>query len=1122
MRPLSPSIKQLRRRWCVAAPGLAGGNGAEGANEDMPARGCSAQAVWPGDLRRQARKCLVLLFWVRSLASPHARKRSDPQAPRQQRRLSRRNHLPGPHAKAPTQSARAWPRSEASHGAHEACQQRALGTAVGLVLASVMGFPGGQALAQAVPAPAVLERYGYDPLGRLTQHIDAAGLITLYSYDAAGNLNAVTVGGPASSHVPVLRSVVPSIIRRGETKRLLISGDRLQVGSLQAPGAGLSLFNVQQADSQIQADLMAEPTAAVGLQALNFSHAQGVASVGITVAPVLPTLSVEPSPLALPPDNTARQILLRLSSTDLMAHEVQLSMSDTSKATVSPASVTIGAGLTSALVSITPQAAGFASLQLRSSTLAAASVPVFITADFRGVNTSRAPPVGLVVGSADPPPALAPASWVGAAPVGLALGPVLTRVEPSGMVVGTSQTVVVTGQRLPAGASLSVWPSSGLGVGPTTGDASGERLSAVLTAATNAVAGGRSVVVRDATGRALPFVPPSASQLVLTSGQPEILAIEPLYARPGTLVQLRVRGRHLLGARLALLPVTDLVVDPQPSIDAAGSGLSVAVYINPLAALGPRVVLITTASGSSPAEFQAANRFEVVSDILGTAGPVAAANVGVSVGSPAPTPSPTSSALFAAADLGVLVGAAADDVSPKVVVVGSSVVLNVSGVGLQAVRSISLVTPDGIAASAFSVNAEGSLLTMPITVDPAAAKTARRLVLHTASGRLAFLRDAQSSFLVAAPAPEIVASAPQVVQAGTSATLNLRGQNFRDVLAVRFEPEQGLAISTGGVPSVGADGRSLSVPVTAAASAETGPRTVIVVTAGGESTRSASPANTVQVARQLGPTVTDLSAVPVGIAVGAASPTPTPSPLLVPAALVGVLVPPPTVPVQMSPLVASAAVGVVLGGWVRALSPTSPDGFLVGATSSLTLEGLGLDAVTGLRALGPASAPASGAAGISFGAWSPNAAGTVLSVPVNVSSAVPAGRYGLAVTQTVNGVASRLVAVPPVALQFSVGALPQALESVAPIVLEQGKSYSFTVRGAGLRDVYQLSAEPPGGLAFGAVQWTSDAFGELLTSPVRIDPDAAIGSRVVRLRVPGGITSPAPLPANTITVVSPQ
>jgi hypothetical protein len=82
------------------------------------------------------------------------------------------------------------------------------------------------------------------------------------------------------------------------------------------------------------------------------------------------------------------------------------------------------------------------------------------------------------------------------------------------------------------------------------------------------------------------------------------------------------------------------------------------------------------------------------------------------------------------------------------------------------------------------------------------------------------------------------------------------------------------------------------------------------------------------------------------------------------------------------------------------------------------------------------------------------------------------------------------------------------------------------VRGNNLQDVYLLLAEPSAGINFGfglvAPQWSTDSLGEKLSVPLLIDSSAPVGSRTVRLRVPGGITSSTAVPANTITIVAPQ
>jgi len=101
-------------------------------------------------------------------------------------------------------------------------------------------------------------------------------------------------------------------------------------------------------------------------------------------APVPPTLAIEPAPIALPPDNLSHEVTLWLSVPDYRDNTISLSTSDASKATVSPASITIPAGQTSAKIQLTAKLAGSVSLIADSSTLQRVSVPVFMTTDFRG------------------------------------------------------------------------------------------------------------------------------------------------------------------------------------------------------------------------------------------------------------------------------------------------------------------------------------------------------------------------------------------------------------------------------------------------------------------------------------------------------------------------------------------------------------------------------------------------------------------------------------------------------------------------------------------------------------------------------------------------------------------
>lgn len=981
---------------------------------------------------------------------------------------------------------------------------RWLHTAAVLIAVGVMGLFAG--IGQAGQ-----ERYDYDPIGRLIRFTDSSNEVTEYTYDKAGNILSVVRGAPGSNLPPALSSVTPSVVRVGNTATLTLTGERLQVGTLQASDPGLDLVNVRQAATQVLADLTVSPSVPTGGHTLTFTNGQGSARIALTIAPKLPTISVEPSPLALPPDGTARSITLRLSNADVVAHQITITSADTNRVTVSPVTTTIPAGQTTALVSVTPKASGFVSLQLASPTLKPLSVPVFITSDFRGVNTSYAAAVGVRVGepAASTPPSTTTTFKVNG--VGVVLGPVLTSIAPKAVPVGGTYTFTLSGAALPEGAQVSLFRPDGVSVGPVT--VTSAQITATIAVDAGAAPGARRIVVKDAAGNVVPFADSSTANFQLTTGQPSIIAVEPLFTTRGNLTQLRVRGSNLQGAQVRLLPGVDLGVDSVPSIAADGSELTVRIHTNALAALGPRVVQIVTPSGQTGSDPTPANQFTIVSEIRNNVAPIFAAAVGVQVGNPATVTETPVGPVGGA--VGVVVGASAYRTAPKVAVVGETTTLVVQGSGLQGVTQAALQPSTGITHGAFTVSPDGTTLSLPTTIDAGAVRGIRRVVLTTASGRIVFADTVGDQVLVATPAPDLTWVKPQVIQAGKTTTVTILGKNFFDVTGVGFEPASGL-VALGAI-TASADGTSLQFNVQAAADAPSGTRTVVVSTAGGSSSSVPMPSNTFQVAREVGPTLDSISASAVGVMVG----TPVVDTSIstgIHAPSLGILVEAVPVEVTEGRGVHATSVGVLVGTGSMATAPRSPDGFLKGSTGTMTVTGHALGDVTSAVVLGP-SGPTTGQVQV-------NAEGTQVTVPLIVPAEASSTFYVLRLLKGSGTPAERVIPVSPFDESFSIGALPTEIASVAPIVLEQGKTYTFTVRGTNLRDVYQLLTEPAAGLVFGegglAPQHGTDSFGEKLTVQVRVLADAPIGSRVVRFKVPGGITGADPTPANTITVVTPQ
>lgn len=979
----------------------------------------------------------------------------------------------------------------------------AVSTSIKLWLADMLAIVG--------LAMAGQERYEYDPAGRLIRFVDSTSRVTEYGYDPAGNILSVS-NTTAAALAPSLSSISPAVIRRGESLPITLTGQRLQTGAVQTSHAGLVLSNVQRASTQITADLTVAPAVPTGAQTLTYTNSVGSTQIAFTVAPALPTVTVEPSPLALPPDGVTRSVTLRLSNADLVAHTVAMASSDISKGTVSPASLVLAAGQTTAQISVTPKVAGFFSLNLTSTTLKPASVPVFVTTDFRGVNTSYSQAVGVRVGEVSAPPPRTAQGNFGATGVGVAVGSVITGAAPAGVTVGGTHALTVRGFGIPAGAQVAVVPPQG--ITPAITSQAINQLGVSLQVDADATAGWRRIEVRDATGKAIPYASAEAGLIQITTGQPEILSIDPLFGERNRVITLKLRGRHLQNGRITLSPATDLRVDAAPVISADGTEMTAKVEIVALAATGARLVQVVTPSGSSTAQASAANQFTIVSQITANVTPIASPLVGVQVGSGSTAPTPSAFGPLVA-QVGVVVGQGAKSFAPKAGVVGTSVTIEVVGAGLQAVQSAALQPADGLTLGTPTASPDGLRLSLPVTIAADAPQSLRRLVLGTATGRVAFSQPEGDQFAVVAPVPEFTSTSPQVWLAGQTVAVTVLGRNLSGVQAIALQPGGGVNIVA--PYTTNAEGTQLSFNAELAADATSGPRTLVITTAAGSSGSQAGPANTIRIARQLGDAVTPIASPLVGLVVGTTPPPSTTLPVLANAPVVGVMVNTTVQPVNRLETPHARPVGVVVGAATRHIEPASPDGFLKGSSGVVEVQGIALGMVTQVSVTGT---------GVTAGAPSASADGTRLTVPITVAADAPSGGYALRLSVPAGSGTAQLATVDSSALQFNVGALPTAFNSTSPIVLEQGKTVTLTVRGTGLRDVYTLVFEPSTGITVGPAgvkpEWSTDSFGEKLTVPVLVAPDAAIGSRVLRLRVPGASTDAQATPANTVTIVAPQ
>lgn len=946
------------------------------------------------------------------------------------------------------------------------------------------------------------ERYEYDALGRLVRVIDAQGRVTEYVYDAVGNLLHVIPG--ATSQAPTVTTVTPNTLRRGATAQVQVAGTGLNNVTVATSAAGVSISTVSVTPTVVSFSLAVSATATLGPQSILLTNSIGSTTATITVNPSLPTVLVSPAPLAIPPDNVQRQFTIRLSNTDTIAHAIALSVTNALVATVSPLTVTILAGQTEVQASVTGKAAGQTIITLTSSTLGTTSVPVFVTTEFTGINTSVSPLLGVIVQPTVQPPASTTITPLLSRAVGVAFGSYIQGLNPKAITIGAGPTpIVISGSGFSASSTVAVTPPDGLTLGAVTVSPDGQAITVPVTVAANAPTTTRQVVVTAGTVRYVP-ASPDADRLLISFPAPVVESVTPLFATPGTTLGIALRGRNFQNTQsISFSPSAGIIVGSSPSISGDGTAMSLSIALAPTVALGAKTVTVTTSGGTSDSAPSAFNTFTLVNEVRESLTPISSAAVGV-VKQEVVTPPSQSVGLFSSS-VGVMLGGSLTDLTPVAKPIGESFTLTVNGFELQAVTDVQFSPNTGVTVGALTIASDGRSFTAPVTLAADAPQTLRTVTVLAGTTTLRFSDLSRALFRVTAPQPVIDSISPIVLHiGGPLTTLTVRGQNFQNATQVQVAPSMGLTISS--PPSVSADGTSLSVTISAAVGSLAGDRAVVVVTPAGQTTSTLSPANSIKLSPTAGDTFPSLASAPVGVVKNDVVVPPPPTAIgPVSAPLVGVLLESTSTPVSTTTFLPATVVGVTLGSVPTAISPT---GIIRGASGVLTVTGFALNGVTSLS-VNPST-------GITLGSVTVSPDGLQVTAPMTVATDAPLGAREIVVSTS----ASRVLFPAPQAGLLRIGAGVPLMDSITPILASQGQKVSMTVRGASFQGAFAVTATPAAGITFGPIQ-SIDAAGTIITIEFAIAPDAPLGARVIQVVVPGAISTADPVPANTFTVFPP-
>jgi hypothetical protein len=232
------------------------------------------------------------------------------------------------------------------------------------------------------------------PIGKANLSVQtAAGLVRL-----AAGLEVV-----AAKPTVRVTSMTPSYLRTGTSAAFQITGTYLNGANIELPqGSSITLSNLVTTETTANFTLTASQQAPTGVRPLTVTNvlAPGTsATANLSVVNGAPAVSTDPYQISVTPNAQANSVKLRLSSPDVIGHDISLALDDASIASVSPSQLTIPAGSQSAEFTVTGLRIGTAMLTVTSPTLATVKFPVYVgsIADGTVVGPVMSTPVGVQV-----------------------------------------------------------------------------------------------------------------------------------------------------------------------------------------------------------------------------------------------------------------------------------------------------------------------------------------------------------------------------------------------------------------------------------------------------------------------------------------------------------------------------------------------------------------------------------------------------------------------------------------------------------------------------------------------------------------------------------------------------
>lgn len=674
-------------------------------------------------------------------------------------------------------------------------------------------------------------------------------------------------------------AVNPATLVVGSVQELVISGGGLEgvTGVSFAPSEGITLSNVSAAPdgNSVRVLVTVASDAAIGVRrvALAGVHqpylAVGDAATRVLITPPPPQVA-SIAPLVVARGTTGLAFVVRGRNLQNV-RSLTFSPSDgisigTPSASADGTSVTVGlnvaadAPLGPRLVVATTPAGSSAVLPDATNTLqvVAALGPAVTPLSSRDIRVLKPTPPGQVTQPV--------ASHSNLVKIGV--GAYVTRITPAAGTIGETLTLTIAGNALHPVTAVAIEPSTGLTIGSPAIDAGGTSLQVTVGIAADAPQTLRRVRVLAGT-QEVAFVDAGRALFRVTAPQPAVVGIDPIAIQVGAApVTLLIAGQNFQNAEtVRLVPPDGVTVGLPPSVNTGGTEIRVTIAATAGAPPGPRAVVVGTPAGETTSAPSPANTLRVVEQ-LGPAvtplasnpvrllkqlppvtepnfpiGPVISPSVRVLAEQAPPQPTQRTLGLYSPTAR-VARGPVATAIAPRAVLTGTSATLTITGVGLDTVSAVAFSPATDITIIGVPVvAADGTSLTLEVSVASSAALGARTVTLATAGGRIDFVDPAASGVVIATP-PAIDSITPITARRGEVVNLLIRGSHLTSGARVTVEPPEGITADVSATANASGE---LTVRLQVAPDAELGARAVRVTTPGGTTSATASPQNTLTI-----------------------------------------------------------------------------------------------------------------------------------------------------------------------------------------------------------------------------------------------------------------------------------